>query len=135
MNYHPTMVYVIIKNTINKRKFVSKNICQFNTKDCDKEIFIYYGHSRFNTIQEAHEYCLKFALNLVETNFIDGILKCNPICKNYDKILQNGNTITYCTQYAIMPNVFYNIIQIDDIINNNIKINNHLEYLELVCTN
>jgi hypothetical protein len=126
------MVYVIIKNTINKKQFVSKNIFQFNTNDCEKEFFIYYGNSTFNTIKEAHEFCAKFALNLVELNFVDGILKCNPIYKNYDKILQNGNTITYCTQYAI--NVFYNIIQIDDIINNNIKINNHLQYLEeIVC--
>lgn len=125
------MVYIIIKNTINKKQIVSKNIFQFNTNDCEKEIFI-YGNSTFNTIKEAHEFCAKFALNLVELNFVDGILKCNPIYKNYDKILQNGNTITYCTQYAI--NVFYNIIQIDDIINNNIKINNHLQYLEeIVC--
>lgn len=130
------MVYVIIKNTINKRQFVGKNICQFNTQEnCEKEIFIKYGNSTFNTLKEAHEFCLKFALNLVEYNFINGILKCNRIYKNYDKILQDGNTITYCTQYAIMPNVFYNIIQMDDIINNNIKINNHLEYLELLCAN
>jgi hypothetical protein len=128
------MVYVIIRNTINKRTILSKTVCKFTVEDFKEEIYIPYGNASFQTRKDAIDYCFKYALNLVYTQYTNGIIKPTTFRDHLDTVFVNGNTLEYYTQYAIIPNTFYTIIEMDLIAKENIQLKNHVEYLEHILS-